>query len=434
MYTFRLSNSTNGIGNTTIKQFCKLIEFAAPVCLLSPLETAPRLNANASLRYCARLDMPDTAIKVPYLDLKAQYHSIKTEIDAAIAGVLESSQFVLGNEVVSFEREFAAYCGTQECVAMNSGTSALHLALLAAGIGPDDEVITVPFTFVASVAAILYVGARPVLVDIDPRSLTLDPAAIEAAITPRTKAILPVHLYGQPADMDPIVAAARRHGLVVIEDAAQAHGAKYKGTPAGSLGDLACFSFYPTKNLGAYGEGGAVTTSNPRYAQSIRLLRDWGQDRKYHHLLRGYNYRMEGLQGAILRVKLRHLEEWTKARRAVATEYNRLLAGCGIDLPEEMPWAQHVYHTYTVQTTNRDELQAALAHEGIQTAIHYAIPAHLQAAYSELGYGRGAFPLAEAAARRVLSLPIYPELPHEAVVHVAKALQRATVQKAKSLA
>ena len=261
-------------------------------------------------------------IKVPYLDLKAQYQSIKPEIDAAIARVLDSCQFVLGSEVAGFEQEFATYCGTAECIALNSGTSALHLALLAAGVGPGDEVITVPFTFVASVAAVIYTGARPVLVDIDPRSFTMDPAAIEAAITPRTKAILPVHLYGQPADMDPIMEVARRHGLVVIEDAAQAHGAKYKGRPVGSIGDMACFSFYPGKNLGAYGEGGAVTTSNAEYARTVRMLRDWGQDRKYHHVLRGYNYRMEGFQGAILRVKLRHLEQWTEARRAVVTQYN----------------------------------------------------------------------------------------------------------------
>src|SRR5579863_3770833 len=231
-------------------------------------------------------------IKVPYLDLKAQYQSIRPEIDAAIARVLDSCQFVLGPEVAGFEQEFAAYCGAAECIALNSGTSALHLALLAAGIGSGDEVITVPFTFVASVAAVLYTGARPVLVDIDPRSFTMDPSAIEAAITSRTKAILPVHLDGQTADMDPILEVARRHGLVVIEDAAQAHGAEYKGRRAGSIGDIACFSFYPAKNLGAYGEGGAVTTNNAGYAKTVRMLRDWGQDRKYHHVMRGFNYRM----------------------------------------------------------------------------------------------------------------------------------------------
>jgi len=234
-----------------------------------------------------------TDVRVPYLDLKTQYQSIKPEIDAALASVLDSCQFVLGPEVAAFEEEFAIYCGAAECIALNSGTSALHLALLAAGVGPGDEVITVPFTFVASVSAITYAGARPVLVDIDPHTFTMDPAAIETAVTSRTKAILPVHLYGQPADMDPIMEVARRHNLIVIEDAAQAHGAKYKGRPVGSVGDIACFSFYPGKNLGAYGEGGAVTTSNAEYARTIRMLRDWGQDRKYHHVLPGFNYRME---------------------------------------------------------------------------------------------------------------------------------------------
>jgi dTDP-4-amino-4,6-dideoxygalactose transaminase len=349
-------------------------------------------------------------IKVPYLDLKAQYRSIKPEIDAAIARVLDSCQFVLGAEVESFERDFAAYCGAAECIALNSGTSALHLALLAAGIGPGDEVITVPFTFVASIAAVIYAGALPVLVDIDPRSFTMDPALIEAAITPRTKAILPVHLYGQTADMDPIVEIARRHNLLVIEDAAQAHGAKYKGRRVGSIGHIACFSFYPGKNLGAYGEGGAVTTSNPEYARRIRMLRDWGQDRKYHHLLRGYNYRMEGFQGAVLGVKLRHLDRWTEARRSIAQKYNMLLANCEVETPTEMPWAYHVYHVYTLRANDRDSLHAALAAEGIQTGIHYPAPVHLQPAYADLGYGPGAFPHSEKAASQVLSLPLFPEM------------------------
>jgi dTDP-4-amino-4,6-dideoxygalactose transaminase len=368
-------------------------------------------------------------IKVPYLDLKAQYHSIKPEIDAAISRVLESCQFVLGPEVAGFEQEFAAYCGATECIAMNSGTSALHLALLAAGVGPGDEVITVPFTFVASVSAVTYAGARPVLVDIDPRSFTMDPSAIEAAITPRTKAILPVHLYGQSADMDPIMEIARRNGLVVIEDAAQAHGAKYKGRPVGSIGDMACFSFYPGKNLGAYGEGGAVTTSNAEYARTMRMLRDWGQDRKYHHVLRGFNYRMEGFQGAILRVKLRHLEAWTEARRAVVNLYNDLLADSGLETPTEMPWARHVYHVYTLRTEDRDGLQASLQAEGIQTGIHYPVPAHLQPAYADLGYGRGAFPQSEAASQQVLSLPLYPELSSQSVAGVAGAVKKAVASR-----
>ena len=367
--------------------------------------------------------MPESPVKVPYLDLRAQYRTIKSEIDAAVARVLESCQFVLGPEVAGFEQEFAAYCGTSDCIALNSGTSALHLALLAAGIGPGDEVITVPFTFVASVAAIVYAGARPVLIDIDRRSFTMDPGAIEAAINPRTKAIMPVHLYGQAADMDPILALAKRHSLVVIEDAAQAHGAKYKGHPVGSLGDMACFSFYPAKNLGAYGEGGAVTTNNPDYAQKIRMLRDWGQERKYHHVLRGFNYRMEGFQGAILRVKLRHLERWTEARRAIAQTYHALLAGSGLELPIERPGNRHVYHVYTVRTTDREGLRAGLETQGIQTAIHYAIPAHLQPAYTDLGYGKGSLPESELAANQVLSLPIYPELSEPSVRDVAAAIR-----------
>ena len=368
-------------------------------------------------------------IKVPYLDLKAQYASIKPEIDAAIARVLDSCQFVLGSEVAGFEQEFSTYCGTSECIAVNSGTSALHLALIAAGVGPGDEVITVPFTFVASVAAVLYAGAQPVLVDIDPRSFTLDPVAIEAVITPRTKAILPVHLYGQPADMDPIMEVARRHGLIVIEDAAQAHGAKYKGRPVGSIGDMACFSFYPGKNLGAYGEGGAVTTSNAEFGRTIRMLRDWGQDRKYHHVLRGFNYRMEGFQGAILRVKLRHLEQWTEARRALVHQYDELLADCDVETPTEMPWARHVYHVYTLRSDDRDPLQAALTTEGIQTGVHYSVPVHLQPAYADLGYGAGAFPQAEAAAKQVLSLPLYPELSIESVKAVARIVRKAVGSK-----
>src|SRR5215469_16150251 len=373
--------------------------------------------------------MANSPIQVPFLDLKAQYQSIKPEIDAAIARVLDTAQFVLGSEVAGFEREFAAYCGADECIALNSGTSALHLALLAAGIGPGDDVITVPFTFVASVAAILYAGARPILVDIEPHSFTMDPAAIEGAVTPRTKAILPVHLYGQPADMDPILEVAQRHNLVVIEDAAQAHGAKYKGRPAGSLADIACFSFYPTKNLGAYGEGGAVTTNNAEYVRKIRMLRDWGQDGKYHHLLRGFNYRMEGLQGAILRVKLRYLDSWTEARRTIASKYTQLLVNRGVDLPTEMPWARHVYHVYTLRTEDRNALQAALRNQGVQTAVHYALPVHLQPAYAEIGYLRGAFPQSEKAAQQVLSLPIFPEINDAQIQRVAEAVANQVAEK-----
>jgi len=364
-----------------------------------------------------------TQVKVPFLDLGAQYRSIKPEIDAAIQHVLDTTQFVLGEEVAAFEREFAAYCGAAQGIAVNSGTSALHLALLAAGVGPGDEVITVPNTFVATVAAVKYTGARPVLVDVDPARFTMDPARVEAAITPRTKALLPVHLYGQAADMDPIVEIARRRGLAVIEDAAQAHGARYQGRPVGSLGDLACFSFYPGKNLGAYGEGGIVVTSNEEHARKIRMLRDWGQDRKYHHVLAGYNYRMEGMQGAVLRVKLRHLEKWTEARRAHAARYRALLPGCGVEIPAEAAGARHVYHVYAVRSARREAIMKGLGEQGIQTGIHYPIPVHLQPAYADPAYGPGTFPHAEKAAAEVTSLPMYPELTEAQLQLVADGLR-----------
>jgi dTDP-4-amino-4,6-dideoxygalactose transaminase len=362
------------------------------------------------------------AAVIPILDLKAQYQSIKSEIDTAIAGVLASGQFILGQEVAAFEQEFAAHCGAAYAIGVNSGTSALHLALLAAGIGAGDEVITVPFTFVASVAAIVYTGARPVFVDIDPDSYTMDVRQIEAAITPRTKAILPVHLYGQPADLDPIMETARQRNLVVIEDAAQAHGALYKDRRVGALGDIGCFSFYPGKNLGAYGEGGALVTDSPAYARTIRLLRDWGSEKKYEHSLKGYNYRLEALQGAILRVKLRHLDNWNEARRAHAARYGRLLGQTGLTVPREMPYARHVYHAYTIRTDARAELRRHLEESGVQTAIHYPIPVHMQPAHANLGYGESDFPIAVQAAREVLSLPIYPELTGDQVATVAQAV------------
>lgn len=359
---------------------------------------------------------------IPFLDLQTQYASIKTDIQRAVSRVFETGQFVLGEEVAAFESEFARYVGADHGVAVNTGTSALHLSLLAAGIGPGDEVITVPFTFVATVAAIGYTGAHPVFVDIDPQSLTMDVAQLEAAITPRTKAVLPVHLYGQPADMDPLLAIARKHGLIVIEDACQAHGAEYNGHRVGSLGDLGCFSFYPGKNLGACGEGGIVVTSNPKYAETLRMLRDWGQAKKYHHVLRGYNYRMEGLQGAILRVKLRHLDAWTDQRRSRAAEYNRFLQHSEVVRPQEMPYARHVYHIYAVRTRERVELQRTLQSYGVQTGIHYPIPVHLQEAYRDLGYVAGDFPHTEQAANEVLSLPMYPELSHIQVELVSAAV------------
>jgi len=362
-------------------------------------------------------------VKVPFLDLKAQYRSIKGEIDGAISKILETSQFVLGDEVAAFEREFAAYCGASQGIGVNSGTSALHLALLAAGVGPGDEVITVTHTFVATVAAIRYTGARPVFVDVDPVHFTMDPSRLEAAITARTKVVLPVHLYGQPADMDPIVEIARRRKLVVIEDAAQAHGARYGGRAIGSLGDMACFSFYPGKNLGAYGEGGMVVTSDEGFARTIRMLRDWGQDRKYHHVLAGYNYRLEGMQGAILRVKLGHLERWTEARRAHAARYGELLAGSAVRLPAERAGSRHVYHVYAVRTGGREGVMKALGEQGIQTGIHYPVPVHLQPAYRDDAYAAGSFPHSELAANEVLSLPMFPEMTEEHLQAVGRAVR-----------
>jgi dTDP-4-amino-4,6-dideoxygalactose transaminase len=360
---------------------------------------------------------------IPFLDLKTQYLSIKDEIDTAVLKVLESTQFVLGNEVTALEQEFANYCGAEHGIAVNTGTSALHLALLAAGIGAGDEVITIPFTFVATVAAICYTGATPVFVDIDPISYTIDVTQIEKAITERTKAILPVHLYGQPADMEPIMEIARRHGLTVIEDAAQAHGAEYKGQRIGSIGDIGCFSFYPGKNLGAYGEGGMIVTNNPEYAHTMQMLRDWGQERKYHHVIKGYNYRMDGIQGAILRVKLRYLEKWTEARRTNAAQYDALLKDISLTIPTVMPYSRHVYHVYAVRSPQRDELQQKLNDQGIQTGIHYPIPVHLQPAYSDLGYKIGDFPHSELAAKEVFSLPMYAELTPPQINIVAESLQ-----------
>jgi dTDP-4-amino-4,6-dideoxygalactose transaminase len=367
---------------------------------------------------------------IPFVDLHAQYTSIKEEVNAAIARVLESCQFVLGSEVAAFEEEFAAYCGTRHGIGVNTGTSALHLSLLAAGIGPGDEVITVPFTFVATVAAIHYTGARTIFVDIDPRSFTMDPAGIERAISPRTKAIIPVHLYGQPADMDPILAIARKHGLVVIEDACQAHGAEYKGKRAGSLGAMGCFSFYPGKNLGAYGEGGIVVTSNDEHAKKIRMLRDWGQEKRYHHVLKGFNYRMEGMQGAILRVKLRYLEQWTESRRSHARQYDALLGALGVNYPKQLPDRRHVYHIYAVQSADRDNLQRLLQAQGIQTGLHYPIPVHLQEAHADLGYKTGDFPVSERAAAEVVSLPMFPEMTPTQVETVAAAVSSAISQAA----
>jgi dTDP-4-amino-4,6-dideoxygalactose transaminase len=361
---------------------------------------------------------------IPLVDIRGQYQLIRPEIQRAIDRVLESGHYVLGPEVEQFEGAFAAHCAAREAIAVNSGTSALHLALLACGVGPGDEVVTVPFTFVATTAAVWYTGARPVFVDIDAATFTIDVSQIERAITPRTKAILPVHLYGQPADMDPILDIARRHGLAVIEDACQAHGATYKGQRVGALGDAGCFSFYPGKNLGAYGEGGALVTNRADVARAARMLRDWGQHVKYHHELRGFNYSMEGLQGAILGVKLRYLDAWTEARRAHAQAYHQLLEGCGVQTPCEAPYAGHVYHVYAVRTSDRAALQRTLAAHNIATGIHYPVPVHLQPAYADLGYRAGDFPESERAAGEVLSLPMYPELSHTQLEMVTAAVRQ----------
>jgi dTDP-4-amino-4,6-dideoxygalactose transaminase len=357
--------------------------------------------------------------RIPFIDLQAQYRSIKAEIDAAVVRVLEEGQFALGPAVSRFEQAFASYCGTREAIGVNSGTSALHLALLAAGVAPGDEVITVPFTFVATVAAIEYAGARPVFVDVEETYYTMDPARLEAAITPRTKAIVPVHLYGQPADMDPILEIAARRGLTVIEDACQAHGAEYRGRRCGSLGTLGCFSFYPTKNLGAYGEGGAVVTSSPELAARIRLLRNWGEDARYAHAARGFNYRMDAIQGAMLDVKLRRLDAWTEARRAHAVAYGRCLQDTAASVPRVREGVRHVYHVFAVRVGQRDAVRARLADAGVQTGVHYPIPLHLQPAYRDLGYARGAFPVAERLAGEVLSLPMFPELTERQIEIVA---------------
>ncbi|MES2135459.1 MAG: DegT/DnrJ/EryC1/StrS family aminotransferase [Pseudomonadota bacterium] len=361
-------------------------------------------------------------MSVKFLDLQAQYQAIKPEIDAAVLGVLASSQYVLGPEVEAFEKEFAAAHQAADSVAVNTGTSALHVILLAAGIGAGDEVITVSMTFTATGAAIAYTGATPVFVDVDPDTFTMDPALVEAKITPRTKAIMPVHLYGQPADMDALLAIADKHGLLLIEDAAQAHLAEYRGRKVGSIGHAAGFSFYPGKNLGAYGEGGAVTTNDPALAKQMRLFRDWGQEQKYHHKMLAYNYRMDGIQGAILRVKLRHLEGWTEARRRIAARYQDKLANLGVRPAQEADGRSHVYHVFSIFHPRRDELQQFLGQRGIQSGKHYPVPLHVQEAYSALGHRRGDFPIAEQIADQQLSLPIYPEMTEDDVDCVVAAI------------
>ncbi len=357
---------------------------------------------------------------VPLLDLKAQYASIREDVVSALLRVLDSTAFAGGPFVADFETQFASYCGCECAAGVSNGTSALWLALLGLGIGAGDEVITVPNTFIATTEAITYCGARPVFVDVDPDTFTMAPGLLEQAITRQTKAIIPVHLCGQPADMDPILAVAKRHRLYVIEDACQAHGAEYKGRKAGSMGDAGCFSFYPGKNLGAYGEAGAVVTNNAELARKIRILRDHGQTEKYKHAMIGWNDRMDGFQGAVLSVKLKHLDKWNDARRERARLYNTLLAGIEhVVLPREAAYARHIYHVYAIRVPHRDELTAALRKKDIWCGIHYPIPIHLQKAYEFMGHGKGSFPVAEQCAEESLSLPMYAELTNEQVEYVA---------------
>lgn len=362
---------------------------------------------------------------IPFLDLKTQYRSIRAEILDAVTATLDSGSYILGPEVKAFEESFAAYCQAKHSIGVNSGTAALQLALEAAGVKAGDEVITVAHTFVATVAAIMYLGARPVLVDIDADSYTLDPTKLEAAITERTKAIMPVHLYGQPADMDPILEIARRHRLIVVEDAAQAHGAEYKGRRCGSIGDLAGFSFYPGKVLGAYGEGGAITTSSDELARTLRMLRDWGQETKYHHQILGHNARLEALQGAILRVKMKHIDTWTEQRRSIAARYEEHLAGLGtVKIPRTYPDRRHVFHIYAVRVRDRDGFMEFLANEGVGTAIHYPFAVHTLEGYRSLGYAMGDFPVAEQVAAEVVSIPMFPEMTDEMVRDVITAVRK----------
>jgi dTDP-4-amino-4,6-dideoxygalactose transaminase len=348
--------------------------------------------------------------KIPLVDLKAQYQTIKPEIDAAMARIVANTSFILGKELSDFEAAFAAFCGAKHCIGVGSGTGAIHLALRAAGIGPGDEVITTPMSFIATAEPIWMVGARPVFADIDLASYNIDPRRVEEAITPKTKAILPVHLYGRPADMRPLLAIGGRYGIPVIEDAAQAHGASFAGQTVGSIGKLACFSFYPGKNLGAYGDGGAVTTNDDALATRVRMFRDHGRLSKYEHEFMGFGERLDALQAAILAVKLPHLAGWNARRRALAARYNSLLAGSGLVLPVDMPDLTSVYHIYALRTPHREALLAHLKANGVDAGIHYPIPLHMQPALSYLGYKAGDFPNAETAGRELLSLPIYAEM------------------------
>jgi dTDP-4-amino-4,6-dideoxygalactose transaminase len=365
-------------------------------------------------------------IKVPFLDLKSHHAPLRSEFNRAIQEVIDEGAFAGGPFVARFEADFAAYCDCPHAIGVGSGTEALWLSLLALGIGPGDEVITVPNTFMATAEAISYCGAKPVFADVDERTYTMDPAALEKAITPKTRAIIPVHIFGQPADMDPIMEVARRHGLFVVEDACQAHGAEYKGRKVGTLADAACFSFYPGKNLGAFGEAGAIVTDNPELQAQIRILREHGQIRKYHHTMIGWNCRMDGIQAAVLRIKLRHLEKGNELRRSHAAQYDRALSGIqGVVTPAHSAFVRHVYHVYAIRVRNRDEVMRVLTEQGIGSGVHYPVPVHLQEAYRRLGYVRGAFPIAEQCAAEFVSLPMFPELTPEQVEIVIQGVKEA---------
>jgi dTDP-4-amino-4,6-dideoxygalactose transaminase len=369
-------------------------------------------------------------LRVPFVDLGAQQRALAAELEPLLRGLLERTDWVLGADVERFEDEFAAYCGAAHGIGTDCGLSAIELLLRAYGIGPGDEVVTAANTFVATVLAISHTGARPVLADVDPRTYTLDPAALGRAITPRTRAVIPVHLYGQPADMDAIGALADRHGLLVIEDACQAHGARYKRKRVGSLGHAAAFSFYPGKNLGALGDGGIAVTSDAAVAESLRELRNYGQREKYDHVVKGFNRRLDTLQAAALRVKLRRLDQWNERRRRSAALYDELLAGWGVITPWTAPYAEHVWHLYVIRCQDRDALRQQLAECEVDTGIHYPVPVHLQRAYRDLGYAPGDFPVTEACAREIVSLPMYPELGADMVLGVAKAVRESLARAA----
>jgi dTDP-4-amino-4,6-dideoxygalactose transaminase len=361
-------------------------------------------------------------VNVPFIDLRAQHRALRDELDQAIQRVMERADFALGEDVARFEEEFAAFCGTRYAVGVDSGLSALELSLRAFGIGPGDEVIVPAHTFIATAAAVTFAGARLILVDVDPTTYNMGVTQIEAAITPRTRAIIPVHLYGLPAEMDAILGLADKHGLIVIEDACQAHGAYYKGRRAGSLGHAAAFSFYPTKNLGGCGDGGIVVTDDAQVVERVKAMRNCGQRQKYYHELPPFNHRMDTLQAAILRVKLRYLEGWIEARRRNAALYTELLTGDGIVTPVETPDATHVYHLYVIRTPRRDALQAYLREQGIGTAIHYPVPVHLQPFYADDGFQQGQFPVTEQLCDEILSLPMFPEMTAEQVTSVVNAI------------